>query len=94
MPAVEKATGGAAADLSISVHGAQGPRITVAELQRALRSWVVIKREGGNHQILTHVDRGGRVTIPRHPSATLKPKTLLSILDQAGLSIEEFRNLL
>jgi predicted RNA binding protein YcfA (HicA-like mRNA interferase family) len=30
----------------------------------------------------------------RHPSETLKPKTLKSILDQAGLTPDEFRNLL
>jgi predicted RNA binding protein YcfA (HicA-like mRNA interferase family) len=76
-------------------NGSKLPRITVAELQRALRraGWV-LKREGANHQILTHRDRGGRVDIPRHPSQTLKPKTLQSILDQAGLSPDELRDLL
>jgi mRNA interferase HicA len=53
-----------------------------------------VKRQGGNHQILTHPDKEGRVTISRHPTETLKPKTLRSILDQAGLSADQLRDLL
>jgi predicted RNA binding protein YcfA (HicA-like mRNA interferase family) len=41
-----------------------------------------------------HADRPGRVTIPVHAGVTLKPKTLLSILDQAGVSVDELVNLL
>ena len=71
------------------------PHVTVAEAQRALqRTGWVLKRQGGSHQILTHGERGGRLVLPRHPTQTLKPKTLRSILDQAGLSVEEFRALL
>jgi mRNA interferase HicA len=71
------------------------PSLTVAELLRALGcgGWYV-KRQGGRHVILTHRERGGRVTIPRHPSQTLKPRTLQSILDQAGLTAEQLRGLL
>ncbi len=71
------------------------PRLTVADVQRALqRAGWYVKRQGGNHQILTHPDKDGRVTISRHPRETLKPKTLQSILDQAGLSAEQLRELL
>jgi predicted RNA binding protein YcfA (HicA-like mRNA interferase family) len=71
------------------------PRLTVAELGRALyRGGWVVKREGGNHQILTHRDHGGRVTIPRHPAQTLKPRTLQSILDQAGMTAAQLHGLL
>jgi predicted RNA binding protein YcfA (HicA-like mRNA interferase family) len=71
------------------------PSLTVADVQRALQrgGWYV-KRQGANHQILTHRDKGGRVTISRHASETLKPKTLQSILDQAGLSADQLRELL
>jgi len=34
------------------------------------------------------------VTVPVHAGAILKPKTLLSILDQAGITVEELRDLL
>jgi predicted RNA binding protein YcfA (HicA-like mRNA interferase family) len=67
----------------------------VAELGRALyRGGWIVKRQGGNHQILTHRDKGGRVTIPRHPAQTLKPRTLQSILDQAEMTVEQLRGLL
>jgi len=36
----------------------------------------------------------GIVTIAFHAGETVKPKTLRSIIDDAGLSIEEFRRLL
>jgi predicted RNA binding protein YcfA (HicA-like mRNA interferase family) len=32
--------------------------------------------------------------VPVHSGETLKPKTLLSILDQAGVTVDEFRGLL
>jgi len=71
------------------------PSLTVSDVQRALqRAGWYVKRQGGSHQILTHRDKGGRVTISRHPSETLKPKTLQSILDQAGLSADQLRELL
>jgi len=45
--------------------------------------------------ILHHDDvRGRRVTVPVHAGTILKPKTLQSILDQAGLEVEAFRGLL
>jgi hypothetical protein len=50
--------------------------------------------DAGSHVILHHADRPGRVTIPVHAGVTLKPKTLLSILDQAGVSVDELVNLL
>jgi mRNA interferase HicA len=71
------------------------PSLTVAEVQRALlRDGWYVKRQGGNHQILTHRDTGGRVVIPRQARQTLKPKTLQSIVDQAGMSVERMRDLL
>jgi predicted RNA binding protein YcfA (HicA-like mRNA interferase family) len=67
----------------------------VAKLLRALlRADWYQKRQGGKHQILTHRERGGRLAIPRHPSMTLKPKTLQSVLDQAGLSADQLHDLL
>jgi predicted RNA binding protein YcfA (HicA-like mRNA interferase family) len=34
----------------------------------------------------------GRVTVPVHAGVMLKPKTLLSILDEAGVSVDELVN--
>ena len=45
--------------------------------------------------MLKHPDkRGARVTVPVHAGETLFPKTLTSILEQAGMTVEEFRELL
>jgi predicted RNA binding protein YcfA (HicA-like mRNA interferase family) len=38
--------------------------------------------------------RPGRVVVPVHVGAILKPKTLLSILDQAGIDADQLRGLL
>lgn len=71
------------------------PRVTAAEALRALRrdGWNV-DRQSGSHIILMHLTRPGRVTIARHAGAIIKPKTLATILDQAGLTIEAFHKLL
>jgi predicted RNA binding protein YcfA (HicA-like mRNA interferase family) len=73
----------------------QLPRITAAELLRVLRrdGWQQI-RQSGSHVILVHPTKRGRVTVPKHASTTLKLKTLSTILDQAGLTIDELRELL
>ena len=71
------------------------PRITSEATLRALRAagWQEVLRRG-SHVILHHASRPGRVTVPVHAGVILKPKTLLSILEQAGVSVEEFVNLL
>ena len=53
----------------------------------------IVHRIRGSHYILKHLDTGIRVTIPYHRK-TLAPKTLRSILKQAGISQETFSRLL
>lgn len=48
----------------------------------------------GAHVYLRYPERAGLVTVPVHAGETIKPKTLGSILDQAGLSVEDLRRLL
>jgi predicted RNA binding protein YcfA (HicA-like mRNA interferase family) len=71
------------------------PRITGDEALRALRKagWREVRRRG-SHVMLHHESRPGRVVVPVHAGAILKPKTLLSILDQAGIDSEQLRGLL
>jgi predicted RNA binding protein YcfA (HicA-like mRNA interferase family) len=71
------------------------PGITSEATVRALRAagWQEVRRRG-SHVILHHASRPGRVTVPVHAGVILKPKTLLSILEQAGVRVEEFVNLL
>ncbi|WP_414649374.1 type II toxin-antitoxin system HicA family toxin [Edaphobacter sp.] len=39
----------------------------------------------GSHRHYLHEEKPGKVTIPGHPSDEVHPKTLRSILKQAGL---------
>ena len=43
---------------------------------------------------LFHPVRPGRVTVPVHSGEIIKPSILKSILEQAGLTVEEFVELL
>jgi predicted RNA binding protein YcfA (HicA-like mRNA interferase family) len=46
--------------------------------------WVRVQRRG-DHRQYKHPTKRGRVTIAGHPSDDVHPKTLQSILTQAGL---------
>ena len=46
--------------------------------------WVLVNFEG-SHRQYKHPLKPGRVTIAGHPSRDIRPKTLNSILKQAGL---------
>jgi len=46
--------------------------------------WYVIITEG-SHRQLKHPNKPGRTTVSGHPSDEIHPKTLKSILTQAGL---------
>jgi predicted RNA binding protein YcfA (HicA-like mRNA interferase family) len=52
----------------------------------------VFDRQNGSHATYIRTKPYARVTIPKH--GTLAPGTLRSILRSAGLTIEEFVNLL
>jgi predicted RNA binding protein YcfA (HicA-like mRNA interferase family) len=61
--------------------------VKVREVIRLIRAdgWHNVKAKGGHRQFKHPVKRG-RVTIPGRPNDDLAPKTLESILKQAGLS--------
>ncbi len=48
----------------------------------------------GSHHALRHPERGGKVTVAVHRHEPLPPKTLKSILAQAGLTEDELREAL
>jgi predicted RNA binding protein YcfA (HicA-like mRNA interferase family) len=62
---------------------------------RALqRAGFYIHHNKGSHYYLKHPDKPGlRVGVPYH-SGDLKRRTLVSIIEQSGFSIEEFLDLL
>jgi predicted RNA binding protein YcfA (HicA-like mRNA interferase family) len=71
------------------------PRITGRELVRALRTlgWEIVVQKGAHAQ-LKHPDRGGQVTVPLHAGETIGPRLLRSVLNQAGVTVEELRAVL
>lgn len=71
------------------------PALTPAKVLRALqRAGFYIHHVKGSHYYLKHPDKPElRATLPFH-GADLKRRTLTSIIDQAGLSVEEFLDLL
>jgi predicted RNA binding protein YcfA (HicA-like mRNA interferase family) len=55
----------------------------------------VVDRVVGSHQVMVlRGDATRAVTVPVHASRDLKPGTLRSIIRQAGLSVEDFNELL
>jgi len=76
--------------------GPRLPRVTGNEVIRALRrGGGYPDHQHGSHVYLKHSSHPGmRVTVAVHSGEIIKPKTLLSILKQAELSIEEFQELL
>jgi predicted RNA binding protein YcfA (HicA-like mRNA interferase family) len=45
----------------------------------------IIKKQVGSHAQLVHPTKKGKVTLPMHGKKEIAPKTLKSILKQAGL---------
>ncbi len=71
------------------------PRVTAREAERAIMQdgWSM-SGSRGSHRQYNHPTKAGRVTIPFHRGVTLDPKTTKSIIDQAGLTVEQFTTLL
>ena len=71
------------------------PVATPKEVLRALqRAGFFVHHSTGSHHILKHPDKPGlRVTVAIH-NRELKRKTLATIIEQAGYSVEEFREML
>jgi predicted RNA binding protein YcfA (HicA-like mRNA interferase family) len=70
------------------------PRVTASEVIRALeRARFFLARQSGSHKIYKNKE-GKRVTVPYHAGRTLHPKVLQSILRDADLTVEKFKELL
>jgi predicted RNA binding protein YcfA (HicA-like mRNA interferase family) len=71
------------------------PAAKPREVLRALRkAGFIVHHSSGSHYILKHPDRPHlRVTLP-YRNKDLKRKTLASIIEQAGLTAEQFIELL
>ncbi|MBU4445298.1 type II toxin-antitoxin system HicA family toxin [bacterium] len=70
------------------------PGITAAEVIRALeKAGFFLARQSGKHKIYKNRE-GRRVTVSYHSGKILHPKVLKSIMRDADLTIEEFKDLL
>ena len=70
------------------------PRVNAREIVRALlRAGFLEEEQEGSHLTLRHPVLRRRVTVPMHPG-DLGVRLTHKILRQAGLSLEEFRELL
>jgi len=69
------------------------PRITAGKATRVLEKvGFVLVRQSGSHRIYKNSE-GNRVTVPYHSKKVLHPKVLKSILRDADLTVEQFREL-
>jgi len=70
------------------------PRITADKVIRVLEKvGFVCVRQSGSHMIYKNRE-GKRVTVPYHSKKVLHPKVLKSILRDADLTVERFRELI
>jgi predicted RNA binding protein YcfA (HicA-like mRNA interferase family) len=71
------------------------PRPSVDELVRAIKKagFVLIDQQG-SHQKWRNSSTGKQTIIPYHKGETVRPKFLNSILNGAGLGVEELTHLL
>jgi len=70
------------------------PRVTADEVIRVIEKMgFTLARQSGSHKIYKS-STGKRVTVPYHKGKVLHLKVLASILKDANLSREEFKNLL
>ena len=70
------------------------PRVTANEVAGVLeRVGFFLARQSGSHRIYKNAE-GKRVTVPFHAKKIIHPKLLQSILRDADLPLEKFKELL
>ena len=71
------------------------PRATGREIVRALgRAGFILDRQRGSHVILVNPQTRRRVTVPVHAGQIVKVGTLRGILEDAGITPDDFRHFL
>lgn len=72
----------------------QLPRVAAGQIIRILEQRdFCLSRQSGSHKIYKNA-LGKRVTVPFHAAKILHPKVVKSILADAGITVEEFVQLL
>ena len=71
------------------------PYVTGKQVERVARkAGFQFDRQKGSHTVYLRESDGRRIVIPLHAGKTLKPKTLVGIIGDMGLTVDEFRALL
>jgi predicted RNA binding protein YcfA (HicA-like mRNA interferase family) len=71
------------------------PAVTARQVLRVLkRAGFVEERQKGSHVILFHPQKKTRTVVPVHSGKTLKRPLLKAILNDAGLTLQEFLDLM
>ena len=71
------------------------PRVSGRRVARvAERLGFAFDRQRGSHAVYYRADDRARVVIPMRGARPLKPKTLLGIIDDLRITVEEFREFL
>lgn len=75
------------------------PRFPVVTAKQVIRvithlGFEFSRQAGTSHAIYRRASDGKRTVVPMHAGSTIKRKTLKAIIDDVGITIEEFRNLL
>ncbi len=71
------------------------PVVTGKEVVRvAIKVGFVFDRQKGSHAVYYRGSDRVRIVVSMHTAKAIKPKTLAGILEDMGLTVEEFRNLL
>jgi len=72
------------------------PILTTAQVVRGLKKagFVFDRQAKGSHEIWYNPITRRRTTIPNHPGSDIPKGTLKAILKEAGISLEEFLDLI
>ena len=71
------------------------PVVTARDVIKvATKTGFVLDRQKGSHAVYYRERNKARIVVPVHAGKTIKPKTMVSILEDMGLTTEEFHKLL
>ena len=71
------------------------PVVDAKDLARVARKLgFVLDRQKGSHAVFLRENDRARIVIPMHSGTAIRPKTLLGILEDMGITVDELRDLL
>lgn len=69
------------------------PIVTAQQLARVAKALgFILHRQKGSHAVYYRDADGARLVIPMHAGTAIKPKTLAGIVQDMGITMEDFRS--